>query len=235
MVNNLTKKLPNDHALAKELHSVIHASGSPFFTACVFGLTPIIDDLTHAAAYDWNLTDDLGQSGLYLAAAAGHRTIVQSLLQYDVYVNNFGGKFGYPLHAACFRGHVSIVELLVDHGADPKLGPRSALEYTLLADHENISLFLLDGKFDISNQAEYDSILQQAAEAGFAGVVQFLQKKYASSYGDVRCRLVQVAIFKGRTRVVERYRQRLSDPRTCMPQDAIATAALVDRMLWSVF
>lgn len=228
-VNKFTKMLPNDHALAKKLYSVINSDGSPFFTACVFGLTPIIDEIAHATDYDWNQTNDLGQSGLYLAAATGHRTIVQSLLQHKSYVNTFGGKFGHPLHAACFGGHASIVELLLDHGADSKLGSRSALEYALLADHENIALLLLDGKFDVSDQAEYDSILQQAAEAGFADVVQFLQKKYASWYGNLgssRCRAVEVAIFKGRTGVVERHMQKLSDPRIDMPNDAIATAAL---------
>jgi Ankyrin repeats (3 copies) len=150
-VNKFTKNLPNDHALAKELNSVIHSVGSPLFTACVFGLGPIIDDLANAKDYHWNLKNDLGSSGLYLAAAAGHRTIVQSLLQHEVYVNDSGGKFGHPLHAACFGGHASIVELLLDHGADPKLGPRSALEYALLADHEDVALLLLDAKFDVSD------------------------------------------------------------------------------------
>jgi ankyrin repeat protein len=228
-VNKFTKKLPNDHALLKELHSVIHSGGSPLFTACMFGLAPIIDDLAHATDYDWNQTNDLGQSGLYLAAAAGHKTIVQSLLQHEVNVNTFGGKFGHPLHAACFRGHTSMVEILLDHGADPKLGPRSALEYALLADHEDVALLLLDGKFDVSDQAEYDSILQQAAEAGFSDVVQFLQKQYASLYGDLLssgCKAIEIAIFKGRIGVVERYMQNLSDPKIDMPADAIATAAL---------
>lgn len=228
-VNKFTKKLPNDHALAKQLYSVINSGGSPLFTACVFGLAPIIDVLAHTKNYDWNQMNDIGQSGLYLAAATGHRTIVQSLLQHKVYVNNFGGKFGHPLHAACFGGHANTVELLLDHGADPKLGPRSALEYALLADHENIALLLLDGKFDVSNQAEYEFNVQQAAEAGFADVVQFLQKQYASLYedpGSLRCRAVEAAIFKGHTRVVERYMQKLSDPRIDLPKSAIATAAI---------
>lgn len=230
-VKKFTKILPNDHALAKWLDSVINSSGSPLFTACVFGIVPIIDDLVHAEDYDWNQTNDLGQGGLYLAAAAGHRTIVQILLEQKAHVNNLGGKFGHPLHAACFGGHASIAKLLLDHGADPKLGPRSALEYALLADHENIALLLLDGKFDISDQAEYDSILQQVAEAGFSDVIQFLQKEYAFLYGgqglgSPRCRAVEVAIFKGRTPVVHRYMQNLSDPRVDMPEGAIAIAAL---------
>ena len=228
-VNKFIEKLPNDHALAKALFSVVHSAGSPLFTACVFGLAPIIDRLARATDCDWNQTNELGQSGLYLATASGHKPIVQRLLQYKVYVNTFGGKFGHPLHAACFGGYTSIVELLLDHGADPKLGPKSALEYAILADHEDIAMLLLDGRFEVSNQGEYDSILQLAAETGFADVVQLLQKKYASLYGALgssRCRAVEVAIFKGRIGVVERYMQKLSDPICDMPKDAIATAAL---------
>lgn len=228
-VPKFINKLPIDHALAKALRSVIHSDGSPLFTACIFGLTPIIDDLAYRADYNWDQTNDSGQSGVYLAAVAGHGTIVKNLLQHQVLINTLGGKFCYPLHAACFSGHASIVQLLLDYGADPKLGPRSALEYALLADHEDIALLLLDGRFDVTNEAEYDSILQQAAETGSADVVQFLQKKYASLYGHVgssRCRAVEVAIFKGRMGVVERYLQKLSDPKVDMPKDAIATAAL---------
>ena len=228
-VNYLVKKLPNHHPLKKALNSVLHSGGSPLFTACVFGLVSIVDHLAHGPDYNWNQTNDLGQSGLYLAAACGQKTIVQRLLQHDIQVNALGGKFGHPLHAACFRGDASIVKTLLDHGADPKLGCRSALEYALLGDNENVALLLLDGRFEISTQAQFDSILQQAAETGCADVVQSLQRTYASIYGDLgspRCRAIEVAIFKGRIGVLERYIQKLSDPNVDMPKGAIATAAL---------
>ena len=228
-VNKIANRLPNDHTMSKWLHSVTNSHDSPLFTACVFGLDPVIEELAHITEYDWSQTNDHGQSGLYLAAAAGHTTTVQLLLQHEVFVNAFGGKFDYPLHAACFGGHAGIVDSLLDHGADPKLGIRSALEYALLSDHENIALLLLKSKFDVSDQSEYDSIIQQAAEAGFSEVVQYLQKAYASLYGDsgsLRRRALDAAIFKGRTRVIERHVKKLSDPRTEMPTDAIATAAL---------
>ena len=228
-VSKFAKRLPNDHAVAQWLHSVTNPHDSPLFTACVFGLAPVIEELAHIKEYDWSQTNDHGQSGLYLAAAAGHTTTVQHLLQHEVFVNVVGGKFGYPLHAACFSGHVSVVDLLLEHGADPKLGIRSALEYALLGDQENIALLLLKSKFDVSDQSEYNSIVQQAAEAGFSEVVQSLQKEYASSYGDFgssRRRAVDLAIFKGRTRLIERHMQKLSDPKTEMPKDGIATAAL---------
>lgn len=44
-IGKFTKKMPNHHALAKELNSLVHSGASPFFTACVFGLSPILDDL----------------------------------------------------------------------------------------------------------------------------------------------------------------------------------------------
>lgn len=228
-IGKLTKKMPNHHALAKELNSLVHSGASPLFTACVFGLSPIIDDLAIATEYDWNRTNDLGHSGVYLAAATGQEMVVQRLLQHKVNVNTLGGKFGYALHAACFGGHANTAKLLLDYGAEPKIGPRSALGYAILAGHENIALLLLDSKFDVSNQAEFDSVFQQAAEAGFSEVLQCLQKKYASVYGELgspRCKAIQVAVFKGRMGVVERYMQKLNDPRTNMAKDAIATAAL---------
>ena len=228
-VNLLVETLPNDHPLGKRLNSVSHSGGSPLFTACVFGLASILDHLAHRPDYNWNQTNDYGQSGLYLAAALGQKTIVPCLLQHDVQINAFGGKFGYPLHAACFHGDASIVEMLLDHAADPRLGSRSALEYALLADNENVALLLLDDRFEISSQAEFDTILQQAAETGCTDVVRFLQRKYASVYGDFgssRCRAVEIAIFKGRIGVVERYIQNLGDPKIDMPKGAIATAAL---------
>jgi ankyrin repeat protein len=228
-VSQFVKTLPNDHVLVKELRSVIDSGGSPLFTACVFGLTSIVKDLAQMKEYDWNRTNDLGQSGLYLAAATGRKTIIQGLLRLEVNVNISGGKFDHPLHAACAYGHSSVVKLLLDHGANPKIGSKSALEYSLLAGHESVASLLLTSKFGISSQAEYDSILQQSAEAGFTDVVRFLCKEYASLYGErgsSRCRAVEVAIFKGRIGVVERYIQRSSDPKIDIPADAIATAAL---------
>lgn len=228
-VGKLVDNLPIDHPLAKGLNSAKDSGGSPLFTACVFGLVAIMKDLSLVTDYDWNRSNDLGQSGLYLAAATGQETAVKSLLQHPVDINALGGKLGLPIHAACFGGHISVVKILLDHGANPKIGSKSALEYSLLAGKENIALLLLTDIFRISDQAEYDSILQQSAEAGFTTVIDFLQKEYASLYGvleSARCRAVEVPIFRGRLGVVERHIQRLNNPKIDLPADAIATAAL---------
>ena len=228
-VGKFAKELPRDHRLLKELNSLTSLDCSPLLTACVFGLIPIVNHLQRTPNYDWNQTNDVGISGLYLAAATGQSAVVQSLLKRGVNINISGGKFKHPLHAACFGGHTLVVELLLDHGANPKIGIKSALEYAILAGHQDIALLLLASKFDIADQAEYDLVLQRAAGAGFADAVHFLQKKYGFLYGDhgsSRCRAVELAIFNGRTGVVERYMRRLSDLAKNMPAGAIATAAL---------
>jgi ankyrin repeat protein len=224
-----SKQLINDHPLAKDLHAVIHSGGSPLFTACVFGLNSLVDTLALTTDFDWNQKNDLGQTGLYLAAAAGHEAIVQKLLQYAPDVNPLGGKFNHPLHAACFAGYVPIVELLLDHGADPTLGPKNALECSFLGGHENITLMLLENKFEISDQADYDLILRQAAEVGYTEVVRFLQNKYAFLFGDLgspKCKAIEAAIFKGRIGVLERQIRKAANPKTDLPSDAVAIAAL---------
>lgn len=66
-------------------------------------------------------------------------------------------------------------------------------------------------------------------EAGFADVVQLLQDEYASRFGDLRSsrsRAMDLAILKGRMRVISRHIQNLENPTTQLPHDAIATAAL---------
>lgn len=171
LVSTSIEAIPKDHALARELHAVAHSGGNPLYAACVFGLYPIIERLANAEDYEWTQKNEVGQSGLYLAAAAGRGVVVQSLLRHDVNVNDVGGKLGYALHAACFGGYASTVELLLKHDADPKLGIRSAFEYAVLGGHEDIALLLVSVNFDIPDEGAYNSALQQAAEAGFADLV----------------------------------------------------------------
>lgn len=229
VASKFARCLPNDHLLKKKLDSARNSQGSPLFAACFFGLGIIIERLTQSTLYDWNQENDLGQSGLYLAAVAGHQPIVESLLRHQANVNIEGGRFGYPLHAACYNGHTGIMKMLMEHGADPSLGSKNALEYAVLAGQQKSALQLLNGNLSISTQEEYDRIVLQAAEAGYADVIQLLQDKYAFSIGRtgwLQDRAVNFALFKGRTNVIERHLQRLGDPKTDMPKGAISTAAL---------
>lgn len=116
-----------------------------------------------------------------------------------------------------------MVKTLLKYGAESKHGRGNALENAILADHEEVALtLLLDSGFVISDQAEFDSMLQQAAEAGFVEVLRLLQKKYPSWFGSSRCKTLEVALFKGRIGVVDGY---MRSPGKEMAKDALATAA----------
>ena len=227
----LSEALANDHPLKKALSSVMNSSYSPLFTACVFGLTSLIHDISRQRDIDWNMKNDIGHTGLYLASAAGYEAVARILIQHGANVNATGGRHHTPLHAACFAGHAAVVRLLLEHGAVPKSRGLfdNALQAAFLGDHEKVALILLEDGFDISNQNDYDSILQRAAQAGFTGVVRLLQKTYTSlseKSGSVQCKAVEAAIIKGRLGVLERFLQKSSDPKHVLPSDAISTAAL---------
>ena len=225
----LIENLAHDHRLMRHLKSSLNKQNQPLFLACVFGLNLIIRYLHSTQRLDCEQKNDLGQNALYLAAATGHSVVVKILLISNAQVGTVGGRFGYPLHAACFYGHMDTVRTLLNYEADPKLGSKSALEYAILAGHESVARLLLDGYFQIVDQSEYDTILQRAAETGLADIILLLQKKYDSVYdtlGSPGCRAIELAILKGRTGVVEKYLHKLANPALEMPKGSISTAAL---------
>lgn len=119
-----SKALANHHPLKKALSAVMNPNHTPLFTVCIFGLTSILDNITQAHDFDWNQRNDLGQTGLYLASAAGYEKIASFFINHGADVNASGGRHGSPLHAACFVGHTAVVQLLLDYGADQKASAR---------------------------------------------------------------------------------------------------------------
>jgi ankyrin repeat protein len=65
-----------------------------------------------------NAQEDDHRTPLHLAAAQGHRELVQTLLGHGVDANAVARGDRTPLHEASARGHVDIVRLLIRHGAD---------------------------------------------------------------------------------------------------------------------
>ncbi|KAK0625680.1 Ankyrin repeat domain-containing protein 50 [Lasiodiplodia hormozganensis] len=61
--------------------------------------------------------EDHSDNPLHSAALRGDIEEVRTLLE-RCDVNVQGGLYGYPLQAAAFKGHESIVQLLIEHGAD---------------------------------------------------------------------------------------------------------------------
>ncbi|RDI32181.1 ankyrin repeat domain-containing protein [Lentzea flaviverrucosa] len=75
-----------------------------------------------------NLTNGAGDSLLILAAYHRHPDAVEALLERGADTGRINDRGQTALGAAVFRRSERIVQLLLAAGADPALGPRSALD-----------------------------------------------------------------------------------------------------------
>jgi len=121
--------------------------------------------------------------------------------------------------------------MLIENGADTKSRGvfQNALQASIEGNHEDVAILLLQNGFKINDQSEDDQVLQGASQTGYVKVVDHLQRTYGSSFGNLgsaKCKAIQAAISKGQIGVLERFIQRIQDPRTELPADSIATAAL---------
>lgn len=163
-VRHLQRHLPNKHDLKKAINAITSPSLSPLFTACAFGLNGVLHKLCQLDGFNSNLDQksESGHTGVYLAAAFGHESIVRLLIETGVDLNMTGGKYTYPLHAAAFAGHTTIVQVLLANGADPRLKGvfDSTCQAAFLGQHEDLVINLLENHFELYSQAEYDQMVQ---------------------------------------------------------------------------
>ena len=230
-VQDYSRLLPEHHSLKKDLSAVSNSTHTFLFTACVFGLTDLLNHMPRASDFDWSRTNDSGQTGLYLASAVGHQSVLQILLDNGASVSASGGKLGTPLQAACFHGHSAIAGLLLESGADARASGKfeNALHAAVKGGNEDIALLILERDFKINSENEYDLILQDAAQAGQVAGVQRLQKLYGPAYdksGQADQKAVVSAIFKGQLGVLQRFLSRNPEAKSALPVESISIAAL---------
>lgn len=205
-----SEALQDDHPMKKPLSAIPNTVYSLFFTACVFGLVQLFQDIGHTEGFDWNQRNEFGATGLYLASRFGYEAIVGILICHGAEVNVIGAKYSNPLQASCFAGHTDIVTVLLEHGADPHVSGTfaNALEASFIGHHENIAQLLLGSKYQISKQEDYDLVLHQSAQARFVGVMGLVQKKFAATFAtgtSAQYSAVQLAVFKGRQGVLHQF------------------------------
>ena len=122
---------------------------------------------------------------LYYAALLGLELVLNSVLPIDTRdsepsetVNAQGGRYGNALKAAANRGHESIVQMLLDRGADVnaqggKCG--NALQAAAEEGHESIVKMLLDRGANVNTRGgRYGNALKAAANRGYESIVQML-------------------------------------------------------------
>ncbi|CAG5099260.1 Oidioi.mRNA.OKI2018_I69.XSR.g16389.t1.cds [Oikopleura dioica] len=120
---------------------------------------------------------------LWAASAAGHFTIVQTLVMEGANVNARTKTNSTPLRAACFDGHSSIVSYLLKRGADPEIANRYGHTCLMIAcykGHKKCVDLLLKHEIDINKRSNKGTTaLHDAAESNNVEIFRTLFRKGA--------------------------------------------------------
>lgn len=173
----------------------------------------------------------VGQTGLYLAAAYGYADIVHRLIQQGADCNIPCGRQGSPLVAACYAGHLAVVQVLLEAPVSmSNTGPsRNPIEAAARGHHEDVVLCLLENAHQKQNldQDTYDLAALSASEAGFLRVLDWLHKlPNGQSTTEKTIARVVKAIRNGRVDILRKIISKSASSSTILPPDGISTAAI---------
>ena len=147
-------------------------------------------------------------TALYYASLCGFSGLAKYIIcTHGEDVNADSGYHGTPLRAASNKGHIDVVRVLLDHGAnvntiDKKNTPlRSAFD----GGHLEIMRLLLEHGADVDVWDDSDLLLNRASKKGRAEVVHLLLQHNAdvNSRGYTNWTPLQGASFFGQTKVVQ--------------------------------
>jgi ankyrin repeat protein len=169
--------LPLDHTQKMAMEIISSEQCSPLFAICVFGLSSVLEKNAWPADCDWDQRNDYGHTYLYAASLSGYTQVAKFLLGRAASVNIECGRLGSALHCAAYRGHVEVVKLLLNHGADNKVGGKfeNAVHAACQGNCEDVVLAILDHGSIITDQADYDQIVEAVCEAGFPRAIEALE------------------------------------------------------------
>jgi ankyrin repeat protein len=223
-VDEIVKILSGPHARLSDMIAVGSESATPFFTACIYGLEFAIEILSRTSSFDVDQKNARGNTGLYLASAAGQIRVVDVLLRLGADIAIEGGRHTTPLQAACANGHGDIAQLIIDFSNQQITTGlmASAIQAALRNGYEDVAVILLKKNAVPMSQDTLDQIFEAAAGMGFAELMQYLHLTSKSLSGSKKL------VIKGAVKIfhdtkLEWFRKYFQHK--ALPNDAVATAA----------
>jgi ankyrin repeat protein len=223
-VDEIVKILSGPHARLSDLIAVGSESATPFFTACIYGLEFAIEILSRISSFDVDQMNARGNTGLYLASAAGQIRVVDVLLRLGADIAIEGGRHTTPLQAACANGHGDIAQLIIDFSNQQLTTGlmASAIQAALRNGYEDVAVILLKKNAVPMSQDTLDQVFEAAAGMGFAELMQYLHLTSKSLSGNKKLAIKgAVKIFHDTK--LEWFRNYFQHK--ALPKDAVATAA----------
>lgn len=219
---------------------------TPLMVAAMNGHAPVVSLFLKTGA-DANARNAKGKTALNLASKQGHKEVVRllsspgkrdreralmkavgqgrskevsSLLRSKIGLEFTGKDGNSPLILAARKGHVEIVKLLLDHGANPNARFRCAGPALVSAASDGkaqVVRFLLERGVNVNaRDCEQETALMSAARRGHGAVVELLLKKGANlnAVNAGGQNALMLAASTGREDVVRALLKRGADPRS---------------------
>ncbi|KZL66376.1 ankyrin repeat domain-containing protein [Colletotrichum tofieldiae] len=232
-VRNLIPILSRDHAMNPALDAVPQSDLGFLFVLSIFGLDCILREaLLNITDVDVNQKNELGHTPVYLAAALGEPETVSTLVDCGANVNVNCGKYGSPLHAACFMGHLDVVDKLLQLGAEVSCGSvfKNAMQAACRGGREDVALLLIGLDSMIESEDDYEEALGEATLVGFVRVVQRLHlSRFASpttKSSENTKKKIERSIQGGQVGVLRQFLGHSAGNGNLLPSDAVARATL---------
>ncbi|KUI70485.1 Ankyrin repeat and KH domain-containing protein mask [Cytospora mali] len=233
-MRKLAMNISNDNPIKPAIAEIPDSDSEIIFLISVFGLGGLLDLIfTKPPSLDLKKRNSLGHTPIYVAAAFGHATTVTILVNKGADVNIECGRYGSPLHAACYLGHIYVVDELLKLGANTSCGTvyRSALQAASHGGKEEVALLLLERGSIPRTQDDYEQAVQDAARSGFVEVIKRLRQLRSTSVTrekpEIMQKTMKKAIEGGHIGVVRQLLGEYNGSITeLLPPDAIALATL---------
>ncbi|KAK8876902.1 ankyrin 1 [Apiospora arundinis] len=225
--------LARNHIMKPPLNAIPIGDDGFLFLLSIFGLNDLLS-LVLSRKGDLNLNDinDLGNTPIYLAAALGHARAVSMLANSGASIDTVCGRHGSALHAACFEGHLEVVETLLKLQANIACGGvyRDALQAAFQGDQEDVALLLIDHVGMVTSEDDYERALEGAARSGFRDIVTSLQaprfaplRKSLSEPDKVK-KKIREAIEGGQLNIIRQFIGTQTHFKDALPSDSVSLA-----------